>query len=60
MSEQLEHFEDGEKVLLKETGKTVTVGQWSIARFPGNIHRYTYSLQEHPGTFFYHRELERL
>lgn len=55
-----EHFEDGEKVQLKETGETVTIDQWSIVRVTKQIQRYTYSLKEKPGTFFYHRELEKL
>jgi hypothetical protein len=58
--EESEHFEDREKVTLKETGETVTVNKWSITRLPGNIRRYTYTIIEHPGTFFYHRELEKI
>ncbi|MEK5415232.1 MULTISPECIES: hypothetical protein [Paenibacillus] len=55
-----EHFDDGEKVRLKETGETVTIDQWSIVRVTKQIQRYTYSLKEKPGTFFYHREIEKL
>lgn len=60
MSEQSEHFEDREKVKLKETGETVTINEWSITAFPGNIRSYTYTIIEYPGTFFYHRELDKI
>ncbi|MGP3788190.1 hypothetical protein [Paenibacillus sp. 1A_MP2] len=60
LPEEFEHFEDKQKVKLKETGETVTVNEWSITKFPGNIQQYTYTIIEYPGTFFYHRELEKI
>lgn len=55
-----EHYEDGEKVTLIKTGETVTIDEWSLLRMGRGITRYAYNLIEYPGTFFYHRELEKL
>jgi hypothetical protein len=48
-------FQDGEKVLLD--GEVVTIRRWSYAT---NLKRYTYSIVEYPGTFFYENELQKL
>jgi hypothetical protein len=55
-----EHFEDGEKVILKKTGEIVTINEWSLTRMGRGITRYTYNLIEVPGIFFYHSEFERI
>ncbi|MEK4185645.1 hypothetical protein [Paenibacillus sp. FSL L8-0494] len=55
-----EHFDDGEKVRLKETGENVTIHRWSITRGPGKIQRYTYTIIEKPGTFYFHSEIEAI
>ncbi|MEK5415225.1 hypothetical protein [Paenibacillus sp. FSL L8-0708] len=54
-----EHFEDEEKVRLKETGETVTIKEWSLTRMGNGIKRYTYTLKER-ASFYYHSELERI
>ncbi|WP_339245867.1 hypothetical protein NST58_01675 [Paenibacillus sp. FSL R10-2796] len=55
-----EHFDDGEKVRLKETGVNVTIHRWSISSGPGKIQRYTYSIIERPSTFLFHDEIEKI
>jgi hypothetical protein len=55
-----EHYKDSEKVRLISTGEIVTINQWSLTRMGRGITRYTYSLIEAPGKFFYHSELERI
>ncbi|WP_340398096.1 hypothetical protein NST50_15420 [Paenibacillus sp. FSL E2-0202] len=55
-----EHFDDGEKVRLKETGENVTIHRWSISSGPGKIQRYTYSIIERPSTFLFHDEIEKI
>lgn len=55
-----EHFEDGEKVILLETGELETVKRWSRSRNPGGYGiMYTYDLVGHPGTFYFHHELKK-
>jgi hypothetical protein len=56
-----EHFEDGETVRIKEQQETVTVKKWSLSHGPGkHMVRYTYTMVEYPGTFFFHDELEEV
>ncbi|SYX85916.1 hypothetical protein [Paenibacillus alvei] len=50
-------FEDGETVIIKHTGERATVNEWSYTPL---LKRYTYSLMEHQGTFFYESELENV
>lgn len=50
-------FEDGEKVNLSHNGETVTINRWSYAPSMG---RYTYTISEHPSTFYFENELEKV
>jgi hypothetical protein len=47
-------FEDNQRVKIIETGEEVTVNHWSYAT---NLGRYTYSIIEHPSTFYFESEL---
>lgn len=54
-----EHFEDGQKVRIKDTGEEVTVDRWALSKGPwGNLPRYTYTIIENPATFYFQHELE--
>ncbi|WP_169891251.1 hypothetical protein [Litchfieldia alkalitelluris] len=50
-------FEVNEKVLIKATGKTMTVSKCS---FVANMKRYSYTLKEMPQTFYFEEELSSL
>lgn len=50
-------FEDGETVIIKHTGEQATINEWSYTPL---LKRYTYSLKERPGTFFYESELTKV
>jgi hypothetical protein len=48
-------FDVDEKVLLIATGETVTITNCS---FVANMKRYSYTLKEHPNTFYFEEELK--
>ncbi|HJV30788.1 MAG TPA: hypothetical protein VJ558_01250 [Bacillales bacterium] len=47
-------FQDGEKVILKETGETVTINKSSYVK---NMKRYSYTIKEHPSMFYFEEEI---
>ncbi|MDZ5472269.1 hypothetical protein SM124_10970 [Bacillus sp. 31A1R] len=47
-------YEVNQKVLLKSTGETVTISKCS---YVANMKRYSYTLKEHPNTFYFEEEL---
>jgi hypothetical protein len=56
-----EHFEDGQKVRIKDTGEQVTIDGWALSKGPwGKQSRYTYTIIENPATFYFHHELENV
>jgi hypothetical protein len=50
-------FEDGETVRIMHTGETVTVSRWGYVT---NMQRYSYNIREHPSTFYFEEELEKV
>lgn len=48
-------FSDGQKVRLKESGESVTIKEWN---YVPSMKKYTYTLEEYAGTFFFEYELE--
>lgn len=47
-------FQDGEKVLLY--GEVVTIKEWGYA---SNMKRYTYTIVENPGYFYFEGEINK-
>lgn len=55
-----EHFDDGEKVVLVDTGEIAEVKRWSLSKMPGGRNvMYTYTLVGHESTFYFHHELKK-
>ncbi|MFE8700665.1 hypothetical protein ACFYKX_08575 [Cytobacillus sp. FJAT-54145] len=52
-----EKFKVNEKVLIKATGETGTIHKRS---FVANMKRYSYTLKEHPNTFYFEEELDTI
>lgn len=50
-------FEVNEKVFLKATGEIVTINKCSYVT---NMKRYSYTLKEHPNTFYFEEEMETI
>ncbi|MBM7570891.1 hypothetical protein [Aquibacillus albus] len=50
-------FKQDQKVRLKKTLETVTITNWSYVK---NMKRYSYTIKEHPETFYFEEELEEL
>ncbi|MDF0727892.1 hypothetical protein PY093_14540 [Cytobacillus sp. S13-E01] len=50
-------FNNGETVVVKHTGETVTINQWS---YIANMKRYSYTIVENPATFYFEEELVKL
>jgi hypothetical protein len=52
-------FEDGEQVIIKETGETVTIDHWWYA---SNQRSWTtqYNIVEHPSTWYSEHELQKI
>lgn len=48
-------YQDGQKVMIKETREVVTINRWGYVK---KMNRYTYTIMEHPGTFYFENELE--
>ncbi|MFZ3587720.1 hypothetical protein ACOI1C_00290 [Bacillus sp. DJP31] len=48
-------FQVDDKVTLKLTGETVTVTQF---QYVANMKRYSYTLKEHPQSFYFEEEIE--
>ncbi|WP_172455482.1 hypothetical protein [Paenibacillus sp. BIHB 4019] len=55
MMEYKNKYQDGQKVRLLFTSEIVTVDEWS---YTPSLRSYTYTIIEHPGTFYFERELE--
>lgn len=60
MKEQKHLFEDGERVIIKETGEEVTVDHWWFGNTMATRAIAQYNIVEHPGTWFSEHELEKL
>ncbi|MEK5469307.1 hypothetical protein MKY64_30345 [Paenibacillus sp. FSL R7-0210] len=55
-----EHFKDGEKVVLIDTGEVAEVKRWSVHRIPeSGAVQFTYTLVGHESTFYFHHELKK-
>lgn len=50
-------FTDGEMVNVKETGEVVTIQKHQYVK---NMKRFSYIVKEHPSTFFFEEELQKL
>lgn len=50
-------FRNGETVNIKETGETVTITKCQYVK---NMKRYSYTIKENPGTFYFEEELEKI
>ncbi|WML44440.1 hypothetical protein [Neobacillus sp. PS3-40] len=50
-------FQDGDKVIIKDTGETVTIKKSSYVR---NMKRYSYTIKEHPSMFFFEEEIREI
>ncbi|MEC2075010.1 hypothetical protein [Metabacillus fastidiosus] len=50
-------FEVDEKVLIKATGETATIKNYS---YVANMKRYSYTLKEHPQTFYFEEEMKNI
>ncbi len=55
MKSSKNRFGEGAIVTIKETGETVTIMKWQYVK---NMKRYSYTVKEHPGTFYFEEELE--
>ncbi|WP_187118914.1 hypothetical protein [Bacillus marasmi] len=49
-------FSDGEEVLIRESGESVTIGK---SQYVKNMKRYSYIVNEYPKTFFFEEELTK-
>ncbi|MCT8138364.1 hypothetical protein H1D32_11745 [Anaerobacillus sp. CMMVII] len=50
-------FQANDKVTLKATGETVTISKFS---YVSNMKRYSYTVKEHPQTFYFEEEFGQL
>lgn len=50
-------FQVGEKVILKDTGKTVTIKKSCYVR---NMKRFSYTIEENPSMFFFEEEIKEI
>ncbi|MFS8631231.1 MAG: hypothetical protein LOD92_08775 [Bacillales bacterium] len=57
MAHHTNQFDPGEKVAIKETGEVVTISKYKYIK---NMKRYSYTVKEHPKTFFFEEELEKI
>ncbi|MDQ1145556.1 hypothetical protein QE429_002383 [Bacillus sp. SORGH_AS 510] len=48
-------YSTGQTVNIKETGEMVTILKWQYVK---NMKRYSYTVKEHPGTFYFEEELQ--
>jgi hypothetical protein len=48
-------YNNGDTVVIKETGETVTIMKWQYVK---NMKRYSYIIEEHPETFYFEEELQ--
>lgn len=48
-------YHNGQTVNIKETGEAVTILKWQYVK---NMKRYSYTVKEHPSTFFFEEELQ--
>ena len=49
-------FNSGETVTIQETDELVTISKWAYVK---NMKRYSYTVKEHPTTFFFEEELKK-
>lgn len=49
-------FQQNEKVCLKQTGEIVTIND---IKYIANMKRYSYTLKEHPASFYFEEEMEQ-
>ena len=49
-------YNSGETVTILETDELVTISKWAYVK---NMKRYSYTVKEHPTTFFFEEELEK-
>jgi len=49
-------FKKGETVSIKESGEEVTI---SKCKYIKNMKRFSYTVKEHPSTFYFEEELEK-
>ncbi|MGG1679132.1 hypothetical protein ACIFOT_25915 [Neobacillus sp. NRS-1170] len=50
-------FNNGQAVNIKETGEVVTILKWQYVK---NMKRFSYTVKEHPGTFYFEEELKNI
>lgn len=49
-------FESGEVVSIRGSSERVTINRWAYVK---NMKRYSYTVNEHPETFYFEEELEK-
>jgi hypothetical protein len=50
-------YKAGQSVNIKDTGETVTIMK---SQYVKNMKRFSYIVKEHPSTFFFEEELEKI
>lgn len=50
-------FNKGEVVAIKETGEKVTISKYKYIK---QMKRYSYTVKEHPSTFYFEEELKKV
>lgn len=50
-------FQKGEKVILKDTGEKVTINK---SAYVANMKRFSYTIKEHPQSFYFEEEIQGL
>jgi hypothetical protein len=55
MRNSTNRFSNGQTVSIKETGEEVTILKWQYVK---NMKRYSYTVKERPGTFYFEEELQ--
>lgn len=49
-------YNTGETVTIQDTNESVTINKWAYVK---NMKRYSYTVKEHPTTFFFEEELKK-
>lgn len=57
MGHCVNQFDKGETVCVRDTGESVTVLKFKYIK---NMKRFSYIVKEHPKTFFFEEELEKM
>ncbi|WP_408009774.1 hypothetical protein ACJROX_05595 [Pseudalkalibacillus sp. A8] len=50
-------FNTGDIVKIRKTGESVTIKKWQYVK---NMKRYSYIVDEHPSTFYFEEEFEKV